>query len=785
MTPYRQCLTLVLLAACIAAPVRSEDAERVSFNHPGLTVGLGAGLWAWPLPIDYDHDGDIDLIVTCPDVPSNGVYYYENPGGDQTLPVFKPAVRLSGGMSNISISTVGGKPRVLVPGFELTGAAQGDFRTRQKIYPTTNVNKDSNVRANQWKYVDYDGDGAVDLIVGVESWKEYGWDNAFNEKGEWTRGPLHGWVYLLRNTATTDKPEYAAPVRLKAGDEEIDVFGMPSPNLEDFDGDGDLDLLCGDFVGGLTYFANVGTRTEPRFAPGRTLTTAAGHPLVITQPMIVPVAADFDRDGDVDLLVGQEDGHVAFVEHTGKAVDQAPVFAEPRLVQQQADALKFGALVTPVSVDWDGDGDEDIIAGNAAGYIGFIENLDGGNPPKWAAPQRLQADGKTIRIMAGYNGSIQGPAEKMWGYTTLSVADWDHDGLLDILVNSIWGKIEWYRNVGSAKAPRLAAAQPVRVQWEGAPPKPAWNWWNPESGTLATQWRTTPVAMDLTGDGLCDLVMLDHEGYLALFERKRQGDQLVLLPGRRALVDPAGKPLQLNGGAVGRSGRRKLCFVDLDRDGMLDLLANSRNATWYKQVPIDNTDQPRRWAFAAMGDVTSRKLAGHTSSPTTVDWNHDGVREVLIGAEDGRFYHVANPRLASDPIVMSDLTITGRGFEMAKLTDGSQAFSNRDYVWHDVPGQLDGWQFTRINGGGFASIQVEVKRKATLLAATSYRQTKFSPPGWEQVDGLSFGYNDSGRTRLQVYRREAEAGDKIEIPQGNWTGCLLLVKPDASKGAGD
>ena len=39
--------------------------------------------------------------------------------------------------------------------------------------------------------------------------------------------------------------------------------------------------------------------------------------------------------------------------------------------------VKFGALCTPVGVDWDGDGDFDIISGNTAGYIGFIENLSG------------------------------------------------------------------------------------------------------------------------------------------------------------------------------------------------------------------------------------------------------------------------------------------------------------------------------------------------------------------------------------------------------------------------
>lgn len=47
------------------------------------------------------------------------------------------------------------------------------------------------------------------------------------------------------------------------------------------------------------------------------------------------------------------------------------------------DEVKFGVLVMLVSVDWDVDGDEDLICGNIGGYIGFIENLDGGNFLCW------------------------------------------------------------------------------------------------------------------------------------------------------------------------------------------------------------------------------------------------------------------------------------------------------------------------------------------------------------------------------------------------------------------
>ena len=133
------------------------------------------------------------------------------------------------------------------------------------------VTKGPRIRHNQWRYVDYDGDGALDLVVGVEDWSDYGWDDAYDATGKWTNGPLHGFVYWLKNLGTTAQPRYDAPRKIEAGGRPIDTFGCPSPNFVDFDGDGDLDLICGEFLDGFTYFENIGSRTKPVYAAGRRL----------------------------------------------------------------------------------------------------------------------------------------------------------------------------------------------------------------------------------------------------------------------------------------------------------------------------------------------------------------------------------------------------------------------------------------------------------------------------------------------------------------------------------
>jgi len=630
----------VLGLALLAAALPAQQLERVRYNNPGLTVDLGTGLWSWPLPMDYDGDGDLDLVVTSGGKPFAWTYFFENPGGDGKMPVFKPGKKIAEYRPHVQRSPDGSilSPGAIFPDFVNSGFAHPVPLGVElaDIYPSNRK-----TRASHWSLADYEGDGVRDLIVGVGDWQDYGWDDAYNADGEWTNGPLHGYVFILKNTGTEEAPAWGPPTQLLAGGQPAEVYGWPSPNFADFDGDGDLDLICGEFLDGFTYFENTGTRTKPVYQAGKRL-THQGKPVRMDLQMITPTAIDWDGDGDPDLIVGDEDGRVAFVENLGDWE-----FAQPAYFQQEAEYVKFGALVTPVSFDWDGDGDEDIVAGNTAGHIGFIENLDGGNPPKWAAPVLMEADGAPIRIQAGPTGSIQGPAEAKWGYTTLSVADWDGDDLPDLVVNSIWGKVVWYRNTGSRKKPALAAAQPVLAD---LPTKPKWNWWTPGPREFVTQWRTTPVAVDWNEDGRVDLLALDEEGYLALFERGETDGRLSLRPGKRIfrtkgpsgfsskgdVVNSDPGPLRLNNQTAGRSGRRKLALVDWDGDGRLDLLTNSTSTAWFRNLG-DNQ-------FEHQGNLTSEELAGHTTSPTTVDWDGDGVRDLLIGAEDGYLYHMPNPR---------------------------------------------------------------------------------------------------------------------------------------------
>ena len=73
--------------------------------------------------------------------------------------------------------------------------------------------------------------------------------------------------------------------------------------------------------------------------------------------------------------------------------------------------------------------------------------------------------------------------------------------------------------------------------------------------------------------------------------------------------------------------------------GKTDILINSINANFLRNV--EQKDEVT--TFEDMGPVDDQVLAGHTTSPTTVDWNKDGRPDLLLGAEDGHLYYLENP----------------------------------------------------------------------------------------------------------------------------------------------
>lgn len=209
----------------------------------------------------------------------------------------------------------------------------------------------------------------------------------------------------------------------------------------DIDGDGHLDILSGSYsrmdkdMAGL--FQVLYGKGGGAFRKAEALKGTDGEPLIIpaTEKDITdkictrPFAVDWDGDGKLDLVVGNFSGTFYWFKGQGKG----KFSPKPELIKAGGEPLRIkGAHSDPFVVDWDGDGDLDVVSGASDGGVYWAENTAGkGKPPAMAQFRPLiepakQAPG--VRILR--EGDVKCPqrASRVW------VADANGDGKPDLIV---------------------------------------------------------------------------------------------------------------------------------------------------------------------------------------------------------------------------------------------------------------------------------------------------------------------------------------------------------------
>jgi len=186
---------------------------------------------------------------------------------------------------------------------------------------------------------DLDGDGDFDLLAGDHQ----------------------GSFRYFENTGDAGAPSFSAAVSNPFGLDEVNG-GPATPALGDLDRDGDLDLVAGGYYGTFVYFENTGSAINPAFA------LATGDPPLGEEEVAYysrPAIGDFDRDGDLDVVSGDQIGHLSYFENQGSAT--VPLFRQLGGAANPLDGVDVGDYSAPAAVDLDGDGDADLVTGRNAG----------------------------------------------------------------------------------------------------------------------------------------------------------------------------------------------------------------------------------------------------------------------------------------------------------------------------------------------------------------------------------------------------------------------------------
>jgi len=402
--------------------------------------------------------------------------------------------------------------------------------------------------------------------------------------------------------------------------------------IADLNGDGQKDLLVGSGYGDLLYYRRLAG--DIFAAPQPLIADSADSASWPPKPrQVSPALVDWDDDGQLDLVLGWE-GQLLWYQLRGVALrgGQAMRLADGT---KMAEAIRQVAPevghLAPTVGDVDGDGDEDLLLGGDDGSVWWLEWTTDDGRHEWKTPRRLRAGGSPVVV-----GSRARPC----------VLDWEGDGHKDVLIGQSDGELwllrgspdglEAAERISVRDRSRLAAAAPQLAGpgeiWLGTADGVVLKA-RPSSDTLEYGGKllARPVPLDVGQAAAVSALDWNGDGRLDLLVGNRCGDVRVFEQigvGERLMM-ASGKAISATSGIVcAVEGYAWPRCADADGDGDLDMFVGT--GAGLVELWINSGGFMRKGPIRVAGQAI-RTVGAALVAPC--DYDRDGDVDLFVGSK--------------------------------------------------------------------------------------------------------------------------------------------------------
>ena len=442
-----------------------------AYHYGGIddSVNFSARFYNRPTVADIDGDGDVDFFSY--EAGENNFLLFRNMTKDFGLPIHPPV-------------------------FDRADLCWGSFSDTGSDKIWLNRGCPDNYKLYRKKHsagstvlwFDNDGDGDMDLLLG----NGYGSNMIFLKNGKKeTNNPI--------DTMIAFDGHWPAG----SGSTPVQLNSFPAAFMLDADGDGIKDILIApnqeekdtkiEQTKQVWFYKNKGSNSFPDFKFEKK--NYFTDKFLDHGEYTAPVLKDIDNDQDLDLIIATngdhtktEDKNYRLVLYRNIGSVKQPVFKleNEDLWRLSSDSIRFLSISFG---DLNGDGKQDMIAGNYFGSLYFYKNI--GTSTTWAFTTPIKNYGN-VRV-----------GER----STPQIIDLDKDGKLDLVVGEKEGNFNYYHNNGSTAIPQFTLSDDtlgnfITNEFSYDINPPAYTY----SGNAAS------VIIDLDGDSKLDMVFGGEEG---------------------------------------------------------------------------------------------------------------------------------------------------------------------------------------------------------------------------------------------------------------------------------